>query len=249
MDFSDKKILFMGDSITALGGWVARFNEIISPKAFVNIAVSGARWQDYQNTVYDGAPVLNGPDNNQNNTACNQLEKLLRGKDKAHEPYAYVPEYENFDIIIIAAGTNDSPVVGLYDDREATVKSQFYTESGDILSLDKVDRKTWAGAMRVVYDTLRRLYPNADIFYCTPIQGVQSIRPYETIRAKGELMKAVCDRISDVTVIDTFHCGICGMYEKYHENGRDLVDGLHPNKNGELKIARYNARAIKNFYL
>ncbi len=243
MDFLDKKVLFMGDSITSLGGWVARFNEIIKPKSFVNIAVSGARWQDCENTVYSIEEIYDD-----HNTMCNQLERLLRGKDEGHELYKRVPEYDSFDIIIIAAGTNDWGVKGLFEDRETALRSQFYTENNEVLPLKRVDRKTWGGAMRVVYEELRRLYPNADIFYCTPIQGVQAIRPYETIKAKGEYMKEICSRLSDVTVIDTFHCGICGMYEKYHENGRDLVDGLHPNANGEIKIAKYNARAIKNFY-
>ena len=41
------RILFLGDSITALGtterGWVRYFNETVKPSFFVNLAVSGAR--------------------------------------------------------------------------------------------------------------------------------------------------------------------------------------------------------------
>ncbi len=59
-------------------------------------------------------------------------------------------------------------------------------------------------------------------------------------------MSAICDRISDVTFIDTFNCGICGIYEKRSENGRDLIDGLHPNTNGARKIGKYNAWAIRD---
>ncbi len=247
MDFSNKRILYMGDSITAGGAWVARFNEIIKPMAFVNIAVGGARWQDNEKTVYDGNPKLT--EDNINNTICNQLEKLLRGKDDTHENYSCVTDYEDFDIIIVSAGTNDGPVKGLYEGREETIRSQFFNEDKGVVPLSEVDRKTWPGAMRVAYETLKRLYPNADIFYCTPIQGAQTSRAYETIKAKRDYIKEICDRLSDVTVIDTFKCGICGLFEITKENGRDLKDGLHPNASGAEKIARYNAREIKKFYL
>ncbi len=234
----------MGDSITAFGGWVECFNEIIKPKAAVNIAVAGACWQDYENTVYSLEDIYD-----EHNTVCNQLERLLQGKDKAHVSYRHIPEYDDFDIIIIAAGTNDDCVAGLLENRNSIIKAQFYSDNGEVIPTEQADRKTWAGAMRVVYEQLHRLYPSADIFYCTPIQGAQVLRPYEIIKAKGEYMKEICARISDVSVIDTFECGICGIYEAEGANGRDLYDGLHPNANGEIKIAKYNARAIKNYYL
>lgn len=60
--FTGKKILFLGDSITALNtserGWVRYFNEIIQPEQFVNLSVSSARWCDYEDSVYDGNPVF-----------------------------------------------------------------------------------------------------------------------------------------------------------------------------------------------
>ena len=57
MDYDNKNILFMGDSITALGtnkrGWIRYFNEIIKPEHFVNVAVPGATIEDKEGTVYD----------------------------------------------------------------------------------------------------------------------------------------------------------------------------------------------------
>ena len=70
-DYKNKKILFMGDSITALGVWVNHFIEIMKPEKYVNIAVSSATWKDNANTIYDGNPLFNGPDMNQSNTLCN----------------------------------------------------------------------------------------------------------------------------------------------------------------------------------
>ena len=45
-------------------------------------------------------------------------------------------------------------------------------------------------------------------------------------------------------VIDTFHCGICDIYEKKDANGRYLIDGLHPNAAGAKKIGVFNASAV-----
>ncbi len=251
MSYRNKRILFMGDSITALGGWVNEFNKLIKPSFFVNIAVGGARWADRENTVYDGNPVLHGPDNNENNTMCNQLEKLLRGKDKNHTEYVHNSDYDSFDTIIVAAGTNDIFTETIKNGTDESINLQFIcedTEDKATLPIEKADRHTWAGAMRYVYENLRKFYPNADIFFCSPIQAAELVRPYTSIKAKGKYMKAVCDRISDVTFINTFECGICGVYEKWDHNLRDLIDGLHPNDNGAKKIARYNANAIMNFY-
>ncbi len=248
MSYKNKRILFMGDSITAQGVWVKIFNEIVEPECFVNIAVSRARWQDSVRTVYDGNPVMNEPDKDGNNTLCNQLEKLMRGKDPDNANYKHNPDYDGFDIIMISAGTNDYMPDQLDGNWEEIISAQF-TEGEKTLPSEKVNRLCWPGAMRAVYEGLRKMYPNADIFFCSPIQGAEDLRPYASIKARRDYMKLICERISDVTFVDTFSCGICGIYEKSDINGRDLYDGLHPNENGALKIARYNANAIKQFYL
>ena len=101
-----------------------------------------------------------------------------------------------------------------------------------------------ANAMRYIYEKLKDFYPNARIYFCSPVEGCETVRPYKEILYKRNLMKAICDRIADVTFIDTFSCGICGKYEKDGENGRDLIDGLHPNVSGAKKIGEYNAAAF-----
>lgn len=254
MNFENKKILFMGDSITALNtcerGWVRYFNEIIKPSHFVNVAVSGASIEDKDGTVYDGEPIFIPEDSEQlGNVLGNQVEKIMRGKDVTHPCYSKVDDYEDFDFIIIAAGTNRGHRIGLTETIEM-VDRQFIDNFGNTLPLDKVDRKTWSGAMRYIYENLRRLYKDAKIFFCSPVQAAESVdRAYASIKAKGELIKAVCDRISDVCFINTFNCGICGIYENRGQNGRDLIDGLHPNINGAKKIGEYNARALKQYTL
>ena len=249
MDFKSKRILFMGDSITALDtderGWVKYFNEIIKPFFTANVAVIGAKWNDIPETVYDGNPIWAGHPggDDRHNVIGNQVEKILRGKDKNHPNYSYVADFEDFDYIFIAAGTNNYDFSQKFDDVDA-VNRQFYKENGEFLPLEEVNRRTWAGAVRYTYENLRRMYPIAKIFICAPIQAAEDSRDFKSIRERGILLKLICERISDVTFVNTFECGICGIYESFEKEGRDLIDGLHPNKNGAKKIGEYNARAL-----
>ena len=237
--FTGKKILFLGDSITALNtserGWVRYFNEIIQPAQFVNLSVASARWCDYTDTVYDGNPVFSGPDKNHNNVMGNQIEKLIRGNDKSSPHYKEVAAYADFDMILIACGTNDDVPSG-------SVEGSFTSEN-EVVAVEELDRKVFASAFRYSVEKLQTLYPAAKIYICTPIQGYITTRSYAQSKAKGDYLKLLADRMS-LDVIDTFHCGICDIYEKKDANGRYLIDGLHPNAAGAKKIGVFNASAV-----
>ena len=229
-----KKLLFLGDSITASSsGWVKKIADFLKPTISVNVAVSGAHWCDYSNTVYDGNPVFDGADNNANNVIGNQVEKVLRSKEGGNVNYA------DFDIVFIAAGTNDS-------DPSGDIEASFYA-NGAVVPVASVDRKTWHGAFRYCVEKLQTAYPNAKIFICTPIQAVEVKRSYASIKAKGDYLKKLSARMS-VNCIDTMLCGICGLYEANNANGRDLRDGLHTNDSGALKMAKHNAMMVMNYY-
>ena len=237
--FTGKKILFLGDSITALNtserGWVRYFNEIIQPEKFVNLSVSSARWCDYEDSVYDGNPVFSGPDQNHNNVMGNQVEKLIRGKDKNNPHYKEVTAYADFDMILIACGTNDGVPSG---DMEGS-----FTSENEMVAIEELDRRVFASAFRYSIEKLQQLYPAAKIYICTPIQGYITTRSYAQSKAKGDYLKLLAGRMS-LEVIDTFCCGICDIYEKKNANGRYLIDGLHPNAAGAKKIGVFNASAV-----
>lgn len=237
--FTGKKILFLGDSITALNtserGWVRYFNEIIQPERFVNLSVSSARWCDYEDSVYDGNPVFSGPDQNHNNVMGNQVEKLIRGKDKTSPHYKEVTAYADFDMILIACGTNDGVPSG---DMEGS-----FTSENEMVAIEELDRRAFASAFRYSIEKLQHLYPAAKIYICTPIQGYITTRSYAQSKAKGDYLKLLAGRMS-LEVIDTFFCGICDIYEKKNANGRYLIDGLHPNAAGAKKIGVFNASAV-----
>lgn len=237
--FTGKKILFLGDSITALNtserGWVRYFNEIIQPERFVNLSVSSARWCDYEDSVYDGNPVFSGPDQNHNNVMGNQVEKLIRGKDQTSPHYKEVTAYADFDMILIACGTNDGVPSG---DMEGS-----FTSENEMVAIEELDRRAFASAFRYSIEKLQQLYPAAKIYICTPIQGYITTRSYAQSKAKGDYLKLLAGRMS-LEVIDTFCCGICDIYEKKNANGRYLIDGLHPNAAGAKKIGVFNASAV-----
>ena len=240
----DKKILTMGDSITAIGptssyydrSWKKYFTEIIIPHKLVSTAVPGATWRDKDNTIYDGSPVSNGADNNVNNVLGNQTEKIRIAKSTND------PDYDYFDIIIIAAGTND-------DDNTVpsleVIEGSFYENNNPITDLNLLDRTTWAGAIRYTVDNLRNLYPNAKIFLCTPIQKTGN--KYLDIYNKRNIIKNIAERLS-VGVIDTSVCGVYDLTCPSRGQEGDYNDGLHLSPQGAKKMGEFIANEIKNKY-
>lgn len=227
------KLLTLGDSITALGttstGWVKYFIEKTGCELVANVAVNGARLHDHSDTVYDGAPVCNGPDNNQNNVLGNQVQKILNSG------------YEAPDIIIIAIGTNAGISITTED-----MTAAYYGSGTSLLPLESVDRTKSAGAYRYCLETLHSLYPNAIIFWCTPIMGYQATRSAENAMKYAESLRIATEYTGQI-LIDTIRCGINGVNEKQSANGEYLVDGLHPNVNGAKKIGYYNASKVREF--
>lgn len=235
-NYNCDKILYIGDSITYQNIWIPYFEGILNPTKSVNIGVVGAWMRDKEGTVYNGNPTSS---DSTNNVIGNQVEKIIRGKDTDSPYYSEVSDYADFDVIMISAGTNDS-------DYEAinTIESQFIV-NGSVVSVDSADRKTFAGAMRYAYEKLHALYPNAQIFFCTPIQEWSGGESYESISAKGSLEKAICHRMS-IDCIDTAQCGICNVLNTVNTGSVDFADGIHPNATGGKKIGRFNAKEVIN---
>ena len=224
-----KKLIVLGDSITALGttdrGWLKYFNQIQPINIIANTAVNGAVIRDNNNTVLDGNPR---EDNQDNNTLANQVQKILNNN------------YQTPDFIVIAIGVNG----GIYAS-ESDVKNAWFDSNGDIIPLENVNRKSYAGAYRYALQTLQNKYPNVPIFCCSPTQTRFSLRKPEEIVQWNVNLHNICN-YNSCTVVNTNLCGICGAFETDGE-GRDLIDGLHPNANGAKLIGEYNANIIKQY--
>ena len=227
------KLITLGDSITALGtgerGWVGYFIEKTGCELIANVAVSGAWLMDKAGTVYDGNPVFDGADNNVNNVLGNQVQKIIDNN------------YDAPDIILIAIGTNGGITI-----TKDQMRSVYYDSGNATIPLENVDRTTSAGAYRYALEKLHNLYPNAQIFWCTPIHGYHTIRHPSDIVNYAESLRIATEYTGQV-MIDTIRCGINGVNEVSGANGQYLIDGLHPNVNGAKKIGYYNASRVLPF--
>lgn len=241
-NYAGKKILFMGDSITRqsspTSGWVGIFNTIIQPSSFVNTAVVGAGWVETDTTEYDGNPTQTS-----NNVIGNQIEKIARGKDTSNPNYSAVADYAHFDIIIIAAGINDYSIRADEPDIEES-----FTSGSSVVELSALDRKVFASAFRYNVERIKKLYPTAQLFICTPTQVALGARTYKSVKEKRDHIIKLCERMS-LTYIDTFMCGIYSVNEVNGGGGLHLNDGVHPNDAGKAVIANYNAREVIKHYI
>lgn len=257
--YENKKVLLLGDSITALGnndyGWEYHFRRVVKPSIVVNISVNGATWKDKADTpAYDGNPV---PDSNLN-VIGNQVQKVINQKAKKNK------DYEDFDIIIIACGTNDSfdPNTETIDTVEGefitSYNTNYTTPNYAVKPIDSVNRKTFPGIMRYTYEKLYALYPNAVFFVTTPLQEVYET--YDSIKGKGDFIDYIADRLS-INTINARRCGILNTFESpvadiNYDNPsgsesnkkRDLSDGIHTNKNGAKKLGEFIARDVINYF-
>ena len=235
LKLTGKKAMFLGDSITALNNersWVNKFCTLTGATKLVNVAVAGAWLMDKEGTVLDGNPVFNGEDANVNNVLANQVQKIIN------------KQYEAPDLIVIAIGTNGG--IELDDTR---LENAFYkTVNGTRVStpLEELDRTHSEGAFRWCNETLHRLYPNAVICWCNPIQGAEKFP--KIVNTWASRLRTLTSW-GGVVNIETNRCGIMMANEILNANGEDLKDGLHPNENGAEKMARYNAAAISNLFI
>lgn len=249
------KILTLGDSITAMGGvngWTYWIKQYLLADKVINVSVAGSTWQDkVANQTYDGNPQPS----TDGNVMGNQVQKILNAKNNGDA------DYQNFDVITFSFGTNDDIDFALQT--KESVETQFVTNYEQnkftIVPIEKLNRQTLAGAMRYGFQKLHEAYPNAAIFMCTPTQ--ECYETFESIHKKGELINYIANRCGAET-IDTCRCGIRNIYESqtiinydYPEQSgtapiqTDLLDGIHTNENGAKKIAKYNAREIKKYFM
>lgn len=249
------KILTLGDSITAMGGvngWTYWIKQYLLADKVINVSVAGSTWQDkVANQTYDGNPQPS----TDGNVMGNQVQKILNAKNNGDA------DYQNFDVITFSFGTNDDIDFALQT--KESVETQFVTNYEQnkftIVPIENLNRQTLAGAMRYGFQKLHEAYPNAAIFMCTPTQ--ECYEPFDSIYKKGKLINYIADRCGAET-IDTRRCGIRNIYESqtvinydYPEQSgtapiqTDLLDGIHTNENGAKKIAKYNAREIKKYFM
>lgn len=229
LPLKNKKVIFLGDSITAFTGrtsWVDRFIEYTEVNKVANVAVPGAVLTDFSDTVLDGNPTTNS----HNNTLPNQVQKIIN------------QNYAAPDLIIIAIGAN-----GGITATDQEISQSYIDANNTIVALADLDRQTAAGAFRYCNEKLHNLYPNAVICWCNPIHAALAVRPVANTVSWCDTLKKLT-AFGSVNNIETERCGIFAANEVSGANGEYLADGLHPNEYGAKLMARYNAGAITNLY-
>ena len=227
--FKGKKVMFFGDSITHDENmYVANLLASTEMVRVANFAINGATLNNYSDTEMNGSPAQDGT---HNNTVPNQVQKLLNS----------VSSYDVPDIVIVSAGTNGGTTTADYEE------SQYADDDGVYIELDNVSLTKYSGAIRWIYEKLISCYPNAKIFFATPIQSYGGgSRTFAILSAKAECIRQNCERLS-TPCIDAFRkSGIYGRYEVSSANGKYLKDGLHPNSAGAVVLAKCYHRELAN---
>lgn len=153
---------------------------------------------------------------------------------------AYVDRYrdipEDADIIIVMGGTNDG----------------FCVSDKEFGSLDERAERTFCGDLDELMSGLREYYPNADIFFVTPLPNVlhdylMSERDY--LLPQQRFVDVILDLAKeyDYAVIDLYNSNILDSHDV------DIVthyipDGVHGNREGYQIIAEHFAAELIRYY-
>ena len=133
------------------------------------------------------------------------------------------------DIIVISAGTNDGgSSIGSYE----TAMSK--------TTLDSLDRTVLYEAIRWAMWTIRTTYKDAICFVATPIQRADR----EPIQAVKDAIVQMAHRYNFIVIDAETQSGIVRENQVWESSGNDLYDGLHPNTNGQKKMAKLYASVI-----
>lgn len=143
----------------------------------------------------------------------------------------------NPDVIIVSIGTNDGNTLSTYD--EAMGKTVMAGESGsqyidyDATLANLNVKSSLSEAVRHSFMRLRKQFPDAICFYVTPIQRCST----ESYRNSLEVMTQMARRYNFIVIDCNSESGIVRDFQRPDGSSGDLYDGLHPNENGQKKMA------------
>lgn len=160
---------------------------------------------------------------------CTDFETESVRQKLSHQIETAIANNRPADIIVISAGTNDN-----YSDVTDTFDTAMEKDIADL------DRTVFSEALRWEMYTLRNAYPEAICFIATPIQRAAK-EIYSSLIAAMEHM---AHRYNFIVIPAHDESGIVRDFEVKGGSGRDLSDGLHPNENGQKKMANLYCACI-----
>ncbi len=266
-------ILVIGDSYSHGGKWLYQLSRMIEIDNLVNLGTSSAtfkdKYADRETYPYNDRPIGNDTRGGNVNTFASQIKKLKRlmaGTDlDAGENQIYTSENDYPNIIFIQGGANDGidteEQVSSYADQFYNKVSAYVKTSDDATptlqyvqikpDIESVNRLSFAGSARYLYEELHDLFPDAIIFFVTPcslsyLNGnnqVTSIEKSDQIKMAARYLACpVIDwtEIGGINYIDIEPLGNGTQDNPYmtrNSNSEYTTDNLHPNDAGAYKLA------------
>lgn len=220
----NKKMIVFGDSITETATMNDDGSNYVEGKRsnWLTYAKEILKTTNFKNYAKSGARYKDSSDISGRQWLSNQIAIAMNDANN-----------DDSDIIILSLGTND----GESNDDYATAMA--------VESLDTLDRTKLHQAIRYAMWTLKKKYPNAKCFVTTPIQRAAKEQPVSLRNA----IISMANRYNFKVIDAEYESGICRDNEVLSGEGVDLVDGLHPNTNGKVKLAQYYSSAILSEFL
>lgn len=210
VDFSDKKIACLGDSITAAtnlegqenypeASYPCQLGKVLNAREVVNLGIGGSSIGRYWNNAFV-------------------------------DRYREIPE--DSDIIIVMGGTNDG----------------FCASERELGSLEKREKKTFAGDLDELLRGLKRDYPDAEIVLVTPLSNIlhdmlrrdrKDLLPQSAFVA---VMKQLAEEY-EIPVIDLYGSGILDSHDAAVIHSF-IPDGVHGNEMGYRYLAEHIAAEL-----
>lgn len=221
----DLKLVIFGDSITE----TATMND--DGSNYVN----GTRhnWPEYANEYMAWSSFMNYA---KSGAAFRDRENVQFRQSLSNQVSLAIsnPINDDADIVVVSAGTNDG--IGNLGTYETAMSKQ---------TLQDLDRTVLYEAIRYVFWSLRDKYKNAVCFAALPIQRADKEQPPALLNAITEMAKRY-----DFIIIDaTAKSGIVRENNVWESNGTDLYDGLHPNENGQKKMAALYSSVMSEYFI
>lgn len=221
--WDNKKFISLGDSITWQDGKEYQQGAEIGKVAhgYQTILKEQLGFSNYLNVGVSGRPIANG--------SINGVGTNTTGKEQ---------DYSNFDLAIIAGGTNDF---------------KLNIPLGEIGVIGDADfnTNTFYGAYRDLIEYILKNKPNIRICLFTPLQRDNGGYDVNKINEVGNKLIDYVNAILEIG--EMYGIPVCDMYRNSGFNKFTLdiftMDGLHPNNTGYKRMGGYATKFINNIGL
>ncbi|MFS0781070.1 SGNH/GDSL hydrolase family protein [Bacillus sp. 1P06AnD] len=210
----NKKWVTLGDSITWQDGHPYPETTKIA-RGYQTVIREQLGFSEVLNKGISGRPMANGT---KNGPGTNATGKTI--------------EYTNFDLVTIAAGTNDFRLdvpIGHEQQGEA-------------------DTNTFQGAYHDLMQYILDKNPGIRIVLFTPLQRNKAFYDVNYVNQAGYTLKNYVQTIKEIG--DQYSVPVCDMYGNSGFTEKTMreftIDGLHPNARGYERMGNYGAAFLQS---